>query len=444
MISLSRVALVLLAGVVGCGSDSTLTPPPPTEPEVPVFTIVSGDAQKGPFDVALAEPLVVSLTKASGDPIANVKVYWQVVTGDGSISPSSSVTDKNGKASVIWTLGPDPNRSQQVEAWSDPERTQGLLFSATGQRTVVLHYDGTSWTRALSTENFGVTVEAGWAASPSLTFAGGWGCFGDPPVLTNNSGVWSGVDRCPGEIPGPSHWVASVWGLAPNDVWALGWGFLYSRESEYNEPLFARVYHFDGSAWTVSARDESDATHRPELLAGTSLSNGDVIVVGRHGRIIRYAGSQWLEQASGTSDDLYAVWGDRNSANVFAVGPFGTIVRDNGAGWQIQKPGTGPALLSVWGSSANDVFAVGGVGTILHFDGTAWSVQTSGTTETLRSVWGSSSNSVFAVGNYNTILRYNGVQWSPVSTGVQMHYTAVWGTSSTDVFVSGITFKAVP
>ena len=418
------VRVIVVATAFGCGSDSTVAPPPPPPPPAaPVVTKLLGDAQKGPFDAALPVPLVVSVTTPTGTPVPNVKVNWGVVGGEGRLTATSSMTDQAGQASVTWTLGPYPHLSQSVKAWTDTEGSESALFSATGQLTLVLHYNGASWTRSLNTENIGITLAAGWAASPSVAFAAGTHC-NNPPAVRYNDGVWSGMDTC--HSSGLT--MTSVWGTAPNDVWAVGNGM----GARISDPHHAWVFHFDGSSWTTSYTDS-----QIDLVAVGTRSADDVIAVGRRGRIVRHAGSQWVEQTSGTTNDLFAVWGDPNSARIFAVGAAGTVVSHNGSAWQPQTSGVTAALRGVWGSSATNVFAVGDNGTILHFDGTSWTAQSSGTTQNLRGVWGSSPNSVFAVGAGGTVLRYDGASWTAVATGFQMNFTDVWGTSASNVFVSG-------
>jgi len=55
---------------------------------------------------ALPQPVSVQVTDGAGNPIGNVTVTWTVLTGGGSVSSSTSTTDLNGNATVIWTLGP--------------------------------------------------------------------------------------------------------------------------------------------------------------------------------------------------------------------------------------------------------------------------------------------------------------------------------------------------
>ncbi len=69
------------------------------------LTRVSGDSQTGAAGTTLAEPLVVSVADAFGNPVAGVTVAWAAV-GGGSVSESETSTDASGSTSVTRTLGP--------------------------------------------------------------------------------------------------------------------------------------------------------------------------------------------------------------------------------------------------------------------------------------------------------------------------------------------------
>ena len=75
--------------------------------------IVSGDGATGSIRTQLAAPLAVQAFNASGAPIANTPVVFQVITGDGSVSAGSTPgmsaiavnTNAQGMAQVNYILG---------------------------------------------------------------------------------------------------------------------------------------------------------------------------------------------------------------------------------------------------------------------------------------------------------------------------------------------------
>ena len=59
--------------------------------------MVSGNGQSAAVGTAVANPLVVRVTDANDNPVANVAVAWTAVNG-GSVSADNSATDANGLA----------------------------------------------------------------------------------------------------------------------------------------------------------------------------------------------------------------------------------------------------------------------------------------------------------------------------------------------------------
>jgi len=148
--------------------------------------------------------------------------------------------------------------------------------------------------------------------------------------------------------------------------------------------------------------------------------------------------AQWVPQTSGTTSDLYAVWGS-SPVDVFAVGKAGTILHYDGKAWTPVTGGGASDLHAIWGSSATDIFAVGKTGVILRYDGKAWAPMTGSGNVDLFAVWGSSSDNGFVVGKAGTILHYDGKAWTPVTGGGASDLHAIWGSSATDIFVVGKT-----
>jgi hypothetical protein len=76
-------------------------PAPPSQ-----ITVVSGANQTATAGSPLPAPIVVRVTDAFNNPKAGVTVEFGVVTGGGTVSAASAMTNAQGQASVSWTLGP--------------------------------------------------------------------------------------------------------------------------------------------------------------------------------------------------------------------------------------------------------------------------------------------------------------------------------------------------
>ncbi len=73
---------------------------------------MSGNNQSAAIGARVPAPLVIALTDAAGNPVANQTVIFKVAQNDGMVvaggAPGSSVlatTDAQGRASAVWTLG---------------------------------------------------------------------------------------------------------------------------------------------------------------------------------------------------------------------------------------------------------------------------------------------------------------------------------------------------
>ena len=97
---LPRYGVFLLAAMtLRCSDGGNVDPP-----EGGTIEEVSGDEQTATAGTALANPLVVRVLDANGDPLAGVTVEWEA-QGGGSVSEGSTVSDADGLASVSRTLG---------------------------------------------------------------------------------------------------------------------------------------------------------------------------------------------------------------------------------------------------------------------------------------------------------------------------------------------------
>ena len=74
----------------------------------PALLKISGDNQEGMPKETLAKLLVIEAQDTDGSPFAGIRVTFTVVTGGGTLSTTNTMTDANGRAQSLLTLGPNP------------------------------------------------------------------------------------------------------------------------------------------------------------------------------------------------------------------------------------------------------------------------------------------------------------------------------------------------
>ncbi|MBI5509333.1 MAG: hypothetical protein HY903_11325 [Deltaproteobacteria bacterium] len=133
-----------------------------------------------------------------------------------------------------------------------------------------------------------------------------------------------------------------VWGSAPNDVYAVGYG--------------GTVIHFDGNNWTTVPGVPTTT----DLYAVHGFQNHP-IVVGMSGTILYYSGSSWVTWTADNPQNLFGVWA-ASSTLAYAVGANGAILKWSGGTTWTSEPGGSGELRAVTGSGSA-VYAVGDIHT---------------------------------------------------------------------------------
>lgn len=114
------------------GSDLTL----PNEGQPAKLTVVRGDRQNGTVGQPLPDSLVIRVTDRFDNPVAGAEVTWSADNG-GSVAPTTSTTDGDGRASTTRILGADPGtfptRATVTGFTGDP-----AVFVATGLASKLL------------------------------------------------------------------------------------------------------------------------------------------------------------------------------------------------------------------------------------------------------------------------------------------------------------------
>ena len=125
--SLWAILVPLQLAVTGCFRDG------PTEPPLGDVTLalVSGDGQFGPASQFLIDALTVTARRAaSGHPVPDVVVEWEVIEGLGAeVEQRTVASDSTGLASVRLKLGNTLGR-HQVRAWLRERPQESVEFLA--------------------------------------------------------------------------------------------------------------------------------------------------------------------------------------------------------------------------------------------------------------------------------------------------------------------------
>lgn len=202
----------------------------------------------------------------------------------------------------------------------------------------------------------------------------------------------------------------SVWGPAPDEVYAVGGQLVSASESS------GVLFRFDGAAWT-----EQPLPADTPMLHWVFGVDDELWTVGREGTALRRVGDTWTAEATGVSTILWGIWGAHKDA-LWAVGGDGVdddpvLIRWDGATWTpVALPPTGDSggLFKIWGSGPDDITAVGDRGLALHHDGASWTVQATGDLADLISVWGRGPGEHLAVGGRANarVARWDGAAWT--------------------------------
>lgn len=193
---------------MGCGGDGGGdggTPPPPTT----TIAKTDGDGQSGIVGQPLANPLEVLVTE-DGTASSGTTVTWSTTDLNGSLDPTSAVTDANGIARSAWTLG-TISGAQTARATVSGASGSPATFTAsaaTGPPSQIVKAAGDQQTGQTGTQ-LGAAVQArvldafsngvpgvpvAWAASGATVSAAS--------VPSDASGI-SGVNVTLGDTPGP-------------------------------------------------------------------------------------------------------------------------------------------------------------------------------------------------------------------------------------------------
>lgn len=248
--------------------------------------------------------------------------------------------------------------------------------------------------------------------SPSPAVAGTWSAALDASA----TGVLSGV-----------------WGNSASDVFVVG-----------GTPTQGEVYHFDGVAW----RGMKVPAGVGLLVWVFGFGPSDVYAVGVGGGAIHYDGARWTRLESGTTQDLWGVWG-RATNDLWVVGGSGgstpVLLHFDGTRFApVAAPAndrSATAIFKVWGIGSK-LFAVGERGLIIEHDGAAWKQVPAGAAadDDFVSLWGTSERNIVAVGGRSSarIATYDGAQWTTIQPPAVPGLNAVCMVGAGEAIIGGV------
>ena len=100
------------------------------------FHVVSGDQQTGAAGTQLPAALVVKVTKPDGGPLKDQILNFRVIAGGGSVFGGTEITNNDGVARELWTLGTKAGEPQRIEVRA--------VNSATGEPQVFAVFTATA------------------------------------------------------------------------------------------------------------------------------------------------------------------------------------------------------------------------------------------------------------------------------------------------------------
>ena len=207
------------------------------------LTKTGGDNQSTAVTASLAQPLIVLLLDATGAPLPNATVAWDVQSGGGSVAPVSSTTDAAGRASTRWTMGPQPGTNEVVARAAG---APSVLFTATGQVFPPL-----------------ASMQVGQGTC-GLDASGAVYCWGGDPVGQFGNGQWDTVPHTTAQAMAPGWQFTSI---AGNSQTACAISATDRKTYCWGGDRFMQV----GSASAESCASGAPCVTTPTLVPGGQL-----------------------------------------------------------------------------------------------------------------------------------------------------------------------------
>jgi hypothetical protein len=330
--------------------------------------------------------------------------------------------------------------------------------SNTSNRALITRWDGTLWTSVAAPDVpttssdylYGISC-----VSASNCWAAGFYFYGTVArsLITHWDGTSWSIKDSPNTAVDRSNYLSDVTCVSATDCWAVG-----QSSDTLNRARQALAMHWDGTVWSIMNPSNVDTSQDAEntMESISCVSTSDCWTVGftsitQDPRLApwiqHWNGRAWTSfpappaQYNPTSDNILYGVSCNSTSDCWAVGSQGTVPVQtlidhwDGTSWSaVPSPNTSSAvdniLSAVTCSSTTDCWAVGssdnyGQPLIAHWDGTSWSIVTIPQTgEILTAVSCLSAYDCWAAGPYYTpnppartlLMHWDGTSWTRVAS----------------------------
>lgn len=297
-----------------------------------------------------------------------------------SVSACSSNDAVEPDAAASWTVVQQDLDSALMSVWGSAEDDVWAVGSDRGAGPLILHWDGTSFTRLDSETHGDLWWVFGFAGGP--VFMGGAG----GNILRYQDGVFS-----PTSTPSSEGTVFGLWGSSPEDMWAVG-GADGGADGAF-------AWRLQGDTWLEAPEFPTELAEEKALWKAWGSRADDVWFVGTAGLALHWDGSSFESTSVGGGESLFTVHGAEGRFVAVGGSAAGLVFENDGSGWKSGEHEALYALVGVYATSAERAYAVGRFGAFVEERDGAW-LEAEGpeTIRTLHSIWSDPSGGLWTVG----------------------------------------------
>ena len=216
-------AVLVLASTLALGACPLMPTSATTSGSAATVAVVQGDNQIAQSGRTLPTPIVLRVTDAGGKGVAKQVVTVVVISGGGTVTPATAVSDSSGELKLAWTLGA-ASTTQELMATVKDGVAASLVATAIYPTTLVVAQGQAQTGKvAAALKNDVVVRIVGPGNQPmigvpvTLNVAIGGGAITPNSGVTNALGEFS-TKWTLGAVAGPNLLVASSGTLPPVSI----------------------------------------------------------------------------------------------------------------------------------------------------------------------------------------------------------------------------------